>query len=300
MSIKFYKTEKEEGSDTTFAVWYPEGKTSCPVVVFAHGYGGSSGDHDYLASKIAADGYVVVIPDREGDGKHGFLGIFTFMMFATPINTVTVDGTTLQAALDYVTAAAKDKSGSPLSGGVVDPTNVIAGGFSMGGVEAINFVARTKETTPVKALLLVSPSIMMFGTVSWRISYSGLVETAKEIECPTLFITSDNDMAAVSAFSYSGRGKDTELVVFKSEHLDIECPTTKKSSWASFLGFPGKAMGLNDHFALACEEGPTYKAILPFLTNVLKTGESGDLGIDPSLLAPKEMNYSKTFQFMFG
>lgn len=301
MSVKSYKTEKEEGSDATFAVWYPEGKKSCPVVLFAHGYGGSSADHDYLACKIAADGYVVVIPDREGDDRHGILGIFTFMMFATPINTVTVDGKTLRTAWDYITAAAKDGSGSPLSGGLVDPTNVIAGGFSMGGVEAINFVAGKKNAaTPVKALLLVSPSIMMFGTVSWRISYSELVETAKEIDCPVLYITSENDMAAVSAFDYSARGKNAELVVFQSEHLDLECPTTKKSSWNAFLGFPGKAMGLNDHFALACEEGPTYKAILPFLTNVLKTGEAGDLDLEPSLLAPKEMTYSKVFQFMFG
>lgn len=302
MSVKSYKTEKEEGSDKTFAVWYPEGKTSCPVVLFAHGYGLSSSDHDYLASKIAEDGYVVVIPDREGDDKHGFLGILTFVMFATAINTVTVDGTTLQAALDYVTAAAKDGSSSPLSGGVADPSSVIAGGFSMGAVEAINFVASSKETAniPVKALLLVSPAILLVSTVSWRISYSELVETAKEIECPTLYITSDKDMAAVSAFSYSERGKDAELVVLKSEHLDLDCPTGKESSWGAFLGFPGKAMGLNDHIALACEEGPTYKAILPFLRNVLKTGKSGDLGIDPSLLAPKEMNYSKFFQFVLG
>lgn len=307
VTVKSYKTEKEDdSSDITFGVWYPEGRTLCPVVVFAHGYGGSSDSHKYLATKIAQDGYVVIIPDRDGDDKHGFLGIFTFMMAATPINTVSVDGSTLQAALDYVTAAAKEGSGSPLSsssssGGnaIVDPSTVIAGGFSMGGAEAINFVSSCK-TTPIMALILVSPSIIMFGTVSWRISYSGLIQTASEIECPTLYITSDNDMLAVGAFSYSDRAKDADLVVFKSEHLDTDCPNTKESSWKNFLGFPGKQLGLNDHFALACEEGPTYKAILPFLNNILKTGKAGDLDIESSLLAPKEMNYSKAFQFIFG
>ena len=299
MSVKSFKTEKEEGSDTTFQVWYPEGKTSCPIVLFAHGYGGGSDAHEYLASKIAEDGYVVIIPDREGNDKYGFLGIFSFLMLATPVNTVTIDGTTLQKALDYVTAAAKDGSDSPLSGGIVDPTTVFAGGFSMGGVEAIKFTSSCKAP-PVKALFLISPSIMMFGSVCWRMSYSALKEEAKNIECPTLYVTSDNDMAAVSAFSYYERAKDSELVVFKTEELDTECPHTKKSSWEKFLGYPGKKMGLNDHFALACEEGPTYKAVLPFLTNVVTTGKPGDLGIEPSLLAPKEMTYSKAFQFIFG
>ena len=298
MTVKSYTTEKEEGSNKTFTVWYPEGKTGCPLVVFAHGYSGSASSHDYMATKIAEDGYVVCIPDCEDDDKYGFLGNFTFLMFATPINQVNVDGTTLQAAYDYVVGASKDES-SPLPSGVVDTDTVVAGGFSMGGVEAISFAASDKSPD-VKALLLVSASTLMFGTVSWRMSQSKLAETTDALEMPTLYITSANDMAAVSAFKYAARGKDTELVNFKSEVLDIECPNTAKTSWKNFLGTPGKMMGINDHFALACEDGPSYKAILPFMKNALTTGKSGELDLDPELLAPKEMNYSKAFQLVFG
>ncbi len=298
MPVKSYTTEKEEGSDKTFTVWYPEGKTACPLVLFAHGYSGSASSHDYMATKIAEDGYVVVIADREDDDKYGFPGIFTFMMFATPISQVSVDGSTMQAAFDYVVAASKDES-SPLPAGVVDTDTVIAGGFSMGGVEAISFAA-SEEAPTIKALLLVSASTLMFGTVAWRMSQSKLAEKADALECPTLYVTSSSDMAAVSAFKYAARGKDTELVHFKSEVLNTDCPNTLKTSWANFMGIPGKMLGVNDHFALACEEGPTYKAILPFLKNALTTGKSGELDLDPSLLAPKEMTYSSAFQFIFG
>ena len=41
----------------------------------------------------------------------------------------------------------------------------------------------------------------------------------------------------------------------------------------------GEGVGLNDHFALACEDGPAHLAIGAFLGNVLETGKAGDLGI---------------------
>ena len=299
--VKHYRTEAVPGTDTSFACLLPEGRRNCPVILFMHGYGGSSDAHIPQAAQLAAKGYVVVLPDREGDDRHGFFpGIFTFMMFATPLSQVSVSGETLLLALEYVEAATAC-SGGPLSGGVVDTSTIIACGFSMGGVEAINFAATKKEK--VKALVLISPSIMNFGTVSWRISQAGLRETAKTIEVPTLIVTSDNDMAAVSAFSYhESVFPDSTLVSIKTTSLDLDCPNTCKSSWSPFLGnVPGKAMGLNDHFALACEEGPTYMAVVTFLENVIDTGKAGDLGIaEEDWVAKNEMTYSKAFQVMFG
>ena len=297
--VKHYRTEAVPGTDTSFACLFPEGEKNCPVILFMHGYGGSSDAHIPQAVQIAAKGYVVVLPDREGDDKHGFFpGIFMFMMFATPLSQVSVSGETLQLALEYAEAAAAC-SGGPLSGGIADTSKIIACGFSMGGVEAINFASKEK----VKALVLISPSIMNFGTVSWRISQAGLRETAKSIDAPTLLVTSDNDMAAVSAFSYhESVFPDSTLVSIKTTSLDLDCPNTCKSSWSPFLGnIPGKAMGLNDHFALACEEGPTHMAIVPFLENVIDTGKAGDLGIaKEDWVAKNEMTYSKAFQVMFG
>ena len=303
ITVKSYTTKIVKGTDTSFGVWYPQDKQNCPIILFAHGYGGNSQAHAPLASQLVAQGYVVVIPDREGDNKYGFWGIFTFMMFATPLNTVTVDGTTLQLALEYVETASKSNS-LPLSNGKVDTTNIISGGFSMGAVKAINFASKQQEkATPAKALLLVSPSIMKFGTLSWRISHLELIETCKSLTCPTLLVTSDNDMAAVGAFSYHERvfGNLT-IVNVKTGSLDLDCPNTKQSHWNKFLAIPGNFLGLNDHFALACEEnGPTGHIILPFLKNVLTTGLAGDLGIEGAeWLAPNVMNYGRVFQVMFG
>ena len=304
ITVKSYTTDKVEETDTSFGVWYPEDQTNCPLILFAHGYGGSSQSHAPLAAELAAKGYVVVIPDREGDDAHGFWGIFTFMMFATPLNTVTVDGTTLKLALEYVKKASQSEN-SPLSGGKVDTTRIISGGFSMGGVEAIHFAASQQEdeAPDVRALLLVSPSIMRFGTISWRISHTGLIETSKNLTCPTLLVTSDNDMAAVGAFSYhESVFQKSTLVNVKTSSLDVDCPNTRKSSWNQFLTAPGKYMGLNDHFALACEEtAPTGQIIGPFLRNILANDEAGDLGLEGSeWLAPNVMNYNPVFQLVFG
>ena len=299
-TVKRFRTEAVPGTDTSFSCLLPEGGKNCPVILFMHGYGGSSEAHIPQVLHLAAKGYVVVLPDREKDDKYGFFGIFSFLMLATPLSQVSVDGKTLQLALKYVKASAAAPAGSgPLAGGVVDTSQVISGGFSMGGVEAINFAA--KENT--KALFLISPSIMNFGTIAWRISQTGLRKTSSSINIPTLLVTSDNDMAAVSAFSYhESVFSNSTLVSIKTTSLDINCPNTKKSSWKTFLGeIPGKAMGLNDHFALACEEGPTHMAIGRFLRNVIKTGTVGDLGIaNEGWVAKNEMTYSKAFQVIFG
>jgi len=303
VTVKSYTTDKVEGEDISFAVWYPLESKNCPVILFAHGYGGNSQSHAPLASELAAEGYVVIVPDSEGND--GFLGIFTFLMFATPLNRVSVDGKTLQLALDYVkiaAASAEDNNKSPLSNDKVDLNSIIPGGFSMGSVEAINFASKLPSA---KALLLVSPSVNKLGTYSWRIAPKNLIETAKGIQCPTLLVTSDNDAVACGAFSFhEGVFPNSTLVNVKSGSLNLECPNTKRgTSWTHFLGISGKLSGLNDHFALACEAGsPTHHAILPFLKNVLEKGAAGDLGIEGSeWLAPNVMKYSKIYQYsIFG
>ena len=284
--VKMYKTANlasGSNTDTSFAVFYPSTGKNLPVVLYQSGMGGSSSGHKYQASIIAADGYVVVLPDRDGDQRGGYLNIFMFLMLASPIASVSTDGSHLMLALEYVKLATEKGSGSPISG-MADPTKIIASGFSMGGNEAIHFARNCPD---VKAAILISPSVMWFGTISFRISNAKLKQAAKSLDIPTLWITSEKDMTAVATYKMANEiVKKPTLVTFKSSVLDLDTPTTKATTfYGPFLGV-GRYIGMADHFSLGNEKNDVSTlAILPFMKNVLSTGEAGDLGLPDDLIA---------------
>jgi predicted dienelactone hydrolase len=59
--------------DTTFFAFTPSNACAeaVPVFLFQSGYGSNSSGHQPLLQKIADAGYVVVVPDRDGDCKGG-------------------------------------------------------------------------------------------------------------------------------------------------------------------------------------------------------------------------------------
>ena len=285
--VKMYKTANlasGSNTDTSFAVFYPSTGKNLPVVLYQSGMGGSSSGHKYQASIIAADGYVVVLPDRDGDQRGGYLNTFMFLMLASPIASVSADGSHLMLALEYVKLATEKGSGSPISG-MADPSTIIAAGFSMGGNEAIHFAAKSPDV--VKAAILISPSVMWFGTISFRISHKAMTEAARDLSIPTLWITSEKDMTAVATYKMANEiVKKPTLVTFKSSVLDLDTPTTKATThYGPFLGV-GRYIGMADHFSLGNEKNDVSTlAILPFMKNVLSTGEAGDLGLPDDLIA---------------
>ena len=161
------------------SIWYPSGSGSSdqsgrapyPLIVFAHGLGGSPEVYQALLSAWAAAGYVVAAPlfplsssETHGGPDGGDIG-------NQPADMSFVIGQVLKAS---------STPGGPLSG-LVDPDEIGAAGHSNGAITTLGLVANTCcRDTRVKA------AVVMAGTTE------GLGQGRYDLaEAPPLLVVSD-------------------------------------------------------------------------------------------------------------
>ena len=143
----YHTSEAVLGTKTTFAVFAPAQKRSLtnlspgrnkklPVVLFQTGYGSTTTSTAPFLEGLAAEGFLVIAPDRSDDLRCGFCGLLGFLNTCS-CSALAVDGSNLQLALAY----AKDPTNQWMDR--ADLSKVVIAGFSMGAHEVINGHARS-------------------------------------------------------------------------------------------------------------------------------------------------------------
>jgi dienelactone hydrolase len=161
------------------SIWYPirsgsaeqSGQGPYPLIVFAHGLGGSPEDYRTLLSAWAAAGYVVAAP------------LFPLSSSQTPGGPDGGDIGNQPADMSFVIGQmlkVSSSPGGPLSG-LIEPTEVGAAGHSNGAITTLGLVANTCcRDTRVKA------AVVMAGTTE------GLGRGRYDLpEAPPLLVVSD-------------------------------------------------------------------------------------------------------------
>ena len=221
------------------SIWYPNepgsskqsGRGPYPLIVFAHGLGGSPGDYRALLSAWAAAGYVVAAP------------LFPLSSSQTPGGPDGGDIGNQPADMSFVIGQmlkASSSPGGPLSG-LVDPNAIGAAGHSNGAITTLGLVANTCcRDTRVKA------AVVMAGTTE------GLGRGRYDLaEAPPLLVVSDLHDGlvpygdAVAVFNQA-RGPKALLALSWDSRSD---PT-----------------GSTAHMASSGEVGPTSSAVLKSTT----------------------------------
>ena len=258
--------------DVTFATFTPSSKGAfdyahaksgtgaLPVFLFAHTYGGDSKCHTPLLQAVADKGYICVVADRTNDIRPEISTkdfVVSAFFRATTVCALSSDGTWLAACLDWIKKQAKVDGFTP------DLTKVVAGGFSMGGVEVINFVGT--HPPEVKALIVISPSTDKMGEPLFQFSYDKIQQQLGGLTIPSLFITSKYDNGkAVCKAHFDVTPSPSALLSFADAHLDNSMSLTSETtmwkihgsqrSWLlKCLGDVLLGGGLRRHFAVASE-----------------------------------------------
>ena len=139
----------EDGQDVAFAAPGTAVRSaaphagSFPLVILAHGYGGTPVAMSWLAENLASKGYVVV-------GPH-----FNDPPFTEPAKAV---GPITRRPLDIAFVAAEAQNRARAHRGVfarADPTRIVLIGYSMGGYGALKVAA---TTTDLKAVVAIAPA----------------------------------------------------------------------------------------------------------------------------------------------
>ena len=268
---KYHTEVPVPNTNTTFAVYAPTEGANLPVVLFQSGYGSHSGGHQFLLEKVAAQGFIVIAPDRADDTRCGCCGILGFLN-TTSCAGLSVDGSHLAMALEY----AKNKENKWMDR--ADPERVIMSGFSMGGQEVVHAAARFPQET--KAIVVVSGSMLLplAHIIGWNcccapcnpgspipccsdtpVGMCGISGAVKAWQVPSLFITAEYDATKAGMDRGADIAPNSTLVTFKDSALDLANPTTRATtSWGPFLALGGcygtPFFGMPRHFALANEE----------------------------------------------
>ncbi len=196
----------EDGKDTPFttpgvAVGGARAvRGSFPLVILAHGYGGTPAAMTWLAENLASKGYVVVGPHFH-DPAYGDLGGLVGPLSRRPLDIAFV------AAQSQ--ALARAKSG-PFAG--ADPASVVLIGYSMGGYGVLTAagaalspalaaathgalapyvagaaLADALKVSAIKAVVAISPAGLFGAGEAWG------VEGMAGVTAPTLFIVGGQD-----------------------------------------------------------------------------------------------------------
>ena len=254
--------------DVTFATFTPSSKGAfdyahaksgtgaLPVFLFAHTYGGDSKCHTPLLQAVADKGYICVVADRTNDirpevsTKDFVLGVLS----GKALCALSSDGTWLAACLDWIKKQAKVDGFTP------DLTKVVAGGFSMGGVEVINFVGT--KPPEVKAMIVISPSTVKLNEKTFQFSYDKLQQLLGGITIPSLYICSSKDGSKpVCKEHFNVSPSPSAVLSFTDAHLDNSMSLTSETTmWKIHSSIILKCLsdcllggGLRRHFALASE-----------------------------------------------
>ncbi len=161
-------------------IWYPvrgsgsagaSGSGPYPLIVFAHGLGGSPQDYQRLLTAWAAAGYVVAAP------------LFPLSSSETPggpdAGDIANQPGDMSFVIDQVLKASAASSG-PLSG-LVDPSEIGAAGHSNGAITTLGLVANTCcRDTRVKAAVVMAGTTEGLGRGSYELA-----------EAPPLLVVSD-------------------------------------------------------------------------------------------------------------
>lgn len=238
-------------------------------MLFQSGYGSSSAGHRFFCQKVAAEGFIVIAPDRTDDHKCGCCGIIGFLNLVS-CSALSVDGSHLAMAADY----AKNKSNRFMDR--ADATKMAISGFSMGAQEAVHAAARLPGET--KAVVILSGSIMLplATAIGWNcccapcnpgstccsdspLGMCGMAAAIRSWTFPSLVVTSDLDMTKSGNYRlHEIAGGHSTLVTFKDSALDLDIPTTKATSaWGGFACaacYTSPLYGMRQHFALGNEE----------------------------------------------
>ncbi len=196
----------EDGKDTPFTTpgvavrGVRPAPGSFPLVILAHGYGGTPAAMTWLAENLASKGYVVVGPHFR-DPAFGDLGGLVGPLTRRPLDIAFV--------ATQAQARARAKAG-PLAG--ADPTRVVLVGYSMGGYGVLTTAgavlsptlavathgalapyvagaarADALRVTGVKAVVAISPAGLFGGGEAWG------AEGMEGVTAPTLFIVGGQD-----------------------------------------------------------------------------------------------------------
>ena len=145
---------------------------SFPLVILAHGYGGTPVAMSWLAENLASKGYIVVGP------------YFDDPPFTAPAKTI---GPILRRPLDIAFVTAEAQNRARAHQGVfarADPTRAVLIGYSMGGYGALKVAA---TTTDLKAVVAIAPASQFGGADAY--GPHGL----DAITAPSLFIGGTRD-----------------------------------------------------------------------------------------------------------
>lgn len=126
-------------SGTLYLPQIPQNE-KCPVVVFNHGFNGSSGDFDHYATALAQNGAVAFTFDFCGGALHSKSDMPTSEM------TVFTEKDDLYAVLDTIE-----------SWDFIDGGNIFLFGASMGGLVAV--LTAEERTDDIKGLILQYPAL---------------------------------------------------------------------------------------------------------------------------------------------
>jgi hypothetical protein len=286
--VGYYHTDEAvPGTNTTFAVFAPKnGKEKLPVLLFQSGYGNDSAAHYAFFQRIAAEGYLVIAPDRSDDMRCGVCGLIGFLSFCS-CSAMTTDGSNLKLALEYV----KNPKNEWMDR--ADLSKLTVGGFSMGSCESVH--AKARFPSEFKAVMFISPSIMVptANAIQWNcccyplsggsctccsdtpVSLCGEGAAIRAFNVPTLIVTSDLDTLIGGSYRAADiLGDSATLVTLKDSAIDITTPTINAtSSWGSLLAMGccvgSPFYGMKRHFAIAEDADGTVSALaVAFLKQV--------------------------------
>jgi dienelactone hydrolase len=166
----------------------PERSGRWPLVILAHGYGGTPVAMSWLAENLASKGYVVAAP-HFNDPPYGVGAGFAGPLARRPLDIAFVAKEARRLAADHTGALA-----------AADPSRTVLIGYSMGGYGVLTAagapLARPAKgganeaavTVPdVKAVVAISPAGRFPGFAAW--ASGGLARIA----APTLFVVGDQD-----------------------------------------------------------------------------------------------------------
>lgn len=159
-----------------------------PLVILAHGYGGTPVAMSWLAENLATKGYVVVGP-HFGDPPYTAASRFREALIHRPLD------------IGLAAAEARALAGKPGPLAHADPARMVLIGYSIGGygaaeaagaepsacLTALTGPAKVQRVESLKAVVLISPMTRVGPCAAWG------DQGAAAIRAPTLLIAGDHD-----------------------------------------------------------------------------------------------------------
>ena len=268
--VESFHSDVVAGTKTSFAVFAPKaGQGKLPVLLFQSGHGSNMASQTHFLERIAAQGFIVIAPDRSDDAACGPVGIVGFLSGCLCAANA-VDGSAFKMALEFA------KSPENKFRDRADMSKVAMGGFSMGAQEALAGQARFGA----QAMLYISGSFMapLANVLGWNpacypcsggscfccsdtpVSPCGQGEALRQSTAPSLILTCENDVVIAATHRQKEiLGERATLVTLKESAIDLSAPVTRATTgWGPFLTLScpgGPFHGIPRHFAIIEDAG---------------------------------------------